>query len=379
MPVPEKKNTIASLQDVIETLKKENKEYQESQTRFKTVFENSRLGNKIISSELKILQVNPAMVELLGYTTKDEIIGSKILDYAPDYCHHDWEILRDKLWQKSTTSFSLETCLLKRNGTLIWCQVTSILFPDNGETLGYTIIEDVTERHLLRVQKEEFISVASHELKTPITTLILSLQLMDRKMNIGTVITEDMIKLRSSADKNATKLSHLVNDLLNSTKIDHGQFSLNKSTFVMADVIDGCCTHVRLEGKYTINYTGDHSLIVYADQYKIDQVLVNFVNNAVKYSPESLEILINVEKIPGFTKVTVTDHGRGIAADNISKLFNRYYRIGTEHHYASGLGLGLYISSEIIKKHGGEIGVDSVIGKGSSFWFTIPDDTSNNI
>ena len=366
-------NTIASLQDVIETLKKENKEYQESQTRFKTVFENSRLGNKIISSELKILQVNPAMVELLGYTNKEEIIGSKIFDYAPDYCHHDWKILQEKLWQKSTPSFSLETCLLKKDGTTIWCQVTSILFPDNGETLGYTIIEDVTEKHLLRLQKEEFISVASHELKTPITTLILSLQLMDRKMNIGVSVTEDMIKLCSSADRNATKLSHLVNDLLNSSKIDHGQFGLNKSIFVMADVIDGCCTHIRLEGKYTIDYTGDHSLKVNADHYKIDQVLVNFVNNAVKYSPESLGILIHVEKIPGFTKVIVTDHGRGIAPENISKLFERYYRIGTEHHYASGLGLGLYISSEIIKKHGGEIGVESVIGKGSSFWFTIPD------
>jgi PAS domain S-box-containing protein len=372
MPILKSK-TIAHLQNAIETLKKENFEYQDSQTRFKTVFENSKLGNKIISPELKILQVNPAMVQLLGYDTKEEIIGTKILDYAPDYCHKDWKILQEKLWQKSMPSFSLESCLLKKDGTLMWCQITSILFPDNGETLGYTIIEDVTEKHLLRTQKEEFISVASHELKTPITTLILSLQLLTRKMNIGSDVTEDMVKLCNNADKNANKLSHLVNDLLNSTKIDHGQFSLNKSAFVVADVIDGCCTHIRLEGKYTITYTGDHSLTVYADQYKIDQVLVNLVNNAVKYSPDSMEILIHVEKIPGFTKVSVTDRGKGIAPENIAKLFDRYYRIGTEHHYASGLGLGLYISAEIIKKHGGEIGVDSVLGKGSTFWFTLPD------
>jgi PAS domain S-box-containing protein len=372
MPILQNK-TIVHLKNAIETLKRENLEYQESQTRFKTVFENSKLGNKIISPELKILQVNPAMVALLGYDNKEDIIGSKILDYAPDHCHKDWKVLQEKLWQKSMPSFSLETCLLRKDGTLIWCQVTSILFTDNGETLGYTIIENVTEKHLLRIQKEEFISVASHELKTPITTLILSLQLIIRKMTLGIVVTEDVIKLCDSADKNATKLNHLVNDLLNSSKIDHGQLDLNRSSFMLADVIEGCCTHVRLEGKYQITYTGDHSLMVYADKYKIDQVLVNFVNNAVKYSPASLEIIIHAEKIPGFTKVSVTDRGWGIAPENIVKLFNRYYRIGTEHHYASGLGLGLYISSEIIKKHDGEIGVNSDIGKGSTFWFTLPD------
>jgi PAS domain S-box-containing protein len=357
----------------IRSLHKEIAELKENQTRFKTVFENSRLGNKIISPDLKIVQINMSLVHLLGYTEKEELIGKAILDYAPEHCHKDWKLLQGKLWEKALPSFSLETCLIRKDGTIVWCQVTSILFADNGETLGYTIIEDVSERHDLRTQKEEFISIVSHELKTPITTMKGSLQLMSRKMKDNPVVTDDIFRLCDNAERNVTKLTHLVDDLLNSSKIDHGQMSLNKSTFALADVIEGCCTHIRLEGKYKLIYTGDHSLIVNADHYKIDQVLVNFVNNAVKYAPLSMEILIHVEKVPGFTKVTVTDHGEGISPENIPKLFTRYYRVGTENHYASGLGLGLYISAEIIKKHHGNIGVDSVVGKGSSFWFTLPD------
>lgn len=340
--------------------------------RFETVFENSLLGNKIISSDLKIQRVNPALVRLLGYDHQKDLIGTRILDYAPEHCHKDWKLLQEKLWEKLMPSFSLETCLHKRDGTLIWCQVTSILFDDQEQTFGYTIIEDVTEKYYLRLQKEEFISVASHELKTPITILKANLQLIDRDMVINQPVSNKLMKFFALAARNLTKLNHLVDDLLSSTTIERGELVLNKSEFKMAGVIEGCCTHIRLEGKYKITYTGNHALKVYADQYKIDQVLVNFVNNAVKYCPKSLEIIIHVEKVKDATRVSVTDAGQGIAPENLTKLFERYFRAG-KGNFTTGLGLGLYISSEIIKRHGGEIGVDSVIGKGSTFWFTIPD------
>jgi PAS domain S-box-containing protein len=376
------KNTIAELRAENERLKsKEYRDeiisadlkYQESQTRFRTVFEASRLGNKIINSDLKILQVNAAMVALLGYSSKDEIIETAILDYTPPEFHKDWRFLQTKLWEGASPSFSLETCLQQKDGNRIWCQVTSILFPDNGNTLGYTIIEDITEKNKLRLQKEEFISVASHELKTPITSLQATVQIINRLVNEETGISATLKKMAGNAERHTKKLNRLVADLLNSTKIEQGQLTLNKIIFTLADIIDEHCSHIQLKGDKRIKYTGDHSLQVTADLHKIDQVLVNLVNNAVKYAPESEELIVHVEKIQGTTKVSVIDHGNGIPPESLDKLFNRYYRVDANNTQISGLGLGLYISSEIIKRHGGEIGVESKLGEGSTFWFTIPD------
>jgi PAS domain S-box-containing protein len=346
--------------------------YQESQTIFKTIFESSRLGNKIINSDLTIVEANPAMVSLLGYAAKEEIIGKRIIDYAPEGMQKDWKVLQEKLWQNATPSFSLETCLMRKDGEIIRCQVTSILFADKGETLGYTIIEDVTEQHKLRVQKEQFISVASHELKTPITSLKAIAQLINRFLKSEGHVSDRLLRLGRDSDRQITRLIHLMDSLLSSTRLDQGQLSLNKSIFGLNEVIDGCCSHIELDRKHHLVFQGDHAVEVYADEHKIDQVLVNLINNAVKYAPQSTEIIVQVEKIEGFTKVSITDHGEGIPEESLSKLFNRYYRVEQSSNLP-GLGLGLYISSEIIKRHGGTMGVESVLGTGATFWFTIPD------
>ena len=100
--------------------------------------------------------------------------------------------------------------------------------------------------------------------------------------------------------------------------------------------------------------------------------MINFVNNAIKYAPESKEIRVNIKKVNDLVKVSVTDEGPGITEDRVPHLFDRYYRVDSTGLKYSGLGLGLYISAEIIKKHKGEIGVYSEPGKGSTFWFTLP-------
>jgi signal transduction histidine kinase len=108
-------------------------------------------------------------------------------------------------------------------------------------------------------------------------------------------------------------------------------------------------------------------------------VLVNLVNNAVKYAAGSFEIVIDAKQINGLTKVSVSDFGKGIAHENLTHLFDRYFRLSNDNNKTSGLGLGLYISAEIIRLHGGEMGVESVLGEGTTFWFTIPEDTTEQI
>ncbi|MDB5152600.1 MAG: hypothetical protein JWR54_1351 [Mucilaginibacter sp.] len=229
---------------------------------------------------------------------------------------------------------------------------------------------DIHELRLLQQQKDDFISIASHELKTPITALKANLQVLDRmKDNPSHTMLPNLI---GQANKSLDKVTVLVEDLLNATKVNEGQLQLNKKLFTIAKIIDDCCHFIRMEGIYTIITEGDKKLQIWADAERIDQVLVNLVNNAIKYAPESKTIRVFVEKVNNMAKVSITDKGPGITADKLNLLFDRYYRVATHGIQGSGLGLGLYICAEIIKKHKGKIGVDSELGKGSIFWFTLP-------
>jgi signal transduction histidine kinase len=228
---------------------------------------------------------------------------------------------------------------------------------------------DIEELRLLQQQKDDFISIASHELKTPITSLKASLQLLDRMKDNQSA---KMSALIVQANKSLQKVNLLIEDLLNASKVNEGQLHINPRNLVLCQVIADCIQYFVNDGGYMITTTGDESVEVYADSTRIEQIIINFITNAIKYAPDSKEILISIEKINGMAKVSVTDQGPGIPADKQRFLFDRYYRVDNSGSQYTGLGLGLYICAQIIKVHNGEIGLDSEIGKGSSFWFTLP-------
>ncbi len=229
---------------------------------------------------------------------------------------------------------------------------------------------DIQELKLLQQQKDDFISIASHELKTPITSLKASLQLLDRMKD--NPLSPMLPKLITMANKSLDKMNSLIEDLLDASKANEGQLHINQQPFVISKMIEECCYYVRVEEIYTITTEGDIELEVYADAVRIEQIIVNFINNAIKYAPGSKEIRINIEKINDTAKISVSDKGPGIPPEQVRYLFDRYYRVDSSWSQHNGLGLGLYICAEIIKKHNGQIGVDSVLGKGSTFWFTLP-------
>jgi len=229
---------------------------------------------------------------------------------------------------------------------------------------------------MLEQRKDDFISIASHELKTPITSLKASIQLMERFKSDSDSVMLD--KLISQSNRSMDKISHLVNDLLSVSRLTEGQMGLNKTLFPVADMLNSCCGHVRAGGKQELRFEGDADLKVYADEHRIDQVVVNFVNNAVKYAPNSPVIYLRAEQVGEGVKISVRDTGPGIPLDQQAELFDRYYRADHNLTPNSGIGLGLYISAEIVRRHAGEIGVESQAGMGSIFWFTLPSNPENS-
>lgn len=229
---------------------------------------------------------------------------------------------------------------------------------------------DIQELKLLQQYKDDFIIIASHEIKTPITSLKASLQMLDRiKDNPSSAI---LPKLIVQANRSLDKVNVLIEDLLNASMANQGQLHIRGQRFILSELIKTCTDNTYTEQVHTITTEGDMQIEVFADIIRIEQIVINFINNAMKYAPESKEINICIEKADDMAKVSVLDKGPGIQPEKIRYLFDRYYRAESSESQYSGLGLGLYICAEIIKKHNGQIGAESELNKGSTFWFTLP-------
>ncbi|WP_432326205.1 ATP-binding protein [Mucilaginibacter sp. P25] len=289
--------------------------------------------------------------------------------------HPDDLELRNNAHKTALTTGKLfyEARIIWPNGSLRWIRAQGKVYYGsiNKPLRILGTLLDITEFKHLQQQKDDFISVASHELKTPMTSIKASMQLLDRLIKVDPS-SDKIPQFINRGNSSLNKMQQLVDSLLNVSKITAGQLALHKTHFLAAQMINECCDHVRLAGTHELELTGDTDLELYADRQRIDQVVVNFVNNAVKYAPDSNRIVINISKQDNMAKISVQDFGRGIPPENIPHLFERYYRVDTSGIQYSGLGLGLYISAEIIELHGGEMGVESEVDKGSTFWFTIP-------
>lgn len=241
---------------------------------------------------------------------------------------------------------------------------------------GIGTFMDVTTRRMITQGKDDFISIASHELKTPVTALKATLQLLQRSHE--KLPGETRGRLLDQSTKSLEKLSNLVSDLLDTSRIEQGHFRLDKNPFNLSELFNDCSSNLGDSPKQEIIFEVGTDQIVNADNQQIGQVMTNFINNAIKYAPQSEKIIVKAEKISNEEiKISVKDNGPGIPKEKLTHLFERYYRTNYQGQKFTGLGLGLYISADIIKKHGGKIGVESEMGKGSIFWFTLPVENSD--
>ncbi len=221
-------------------------------------------------------------------------------------------------------------------------------------------------------QKDFFISMASHELKTPITTTKGYIQiLMSRYKDKGDDFLKNSLEI---VNKQIITLTTLIAELLDLSKIKAGSLQLRREHFCITHLI----SEILKEIKHTapdcvIVFTNEDDADVYADRGRIGQVLINFLTNAIKYSPNCNEITLSSKVTGNIITVSVTDSGIGINKTDQKKIFQRFYRVaGKDEKTFPGFGIGLFIAAEIIQRHDGTIGVDSEPGKGSAFYFSLP-------
>jgi len=218
-------------------------------------------------------------------------------------------------------------------------------------------------------KKDEFIGIASHELKTPLTSIKAYLQMLGRA-NLG----EKERHFVSKANRQTTKLSSLIADLLDVSKIQAGSLKLNYAPFLLSDLINESIESVlHMYQSHTINRPENiEAVSLMGDKLRLEQALINLLVNAIKYSPGSKTIDISLSISGNKVIINVTDYGIGISKENQSRIFEKFYRAEELSPIFSGLGMGLFIACEIVKRHRGDIKVQSQINGGSTFSIIVP-------
>ncbi|MBE9600622.1 hybrid sensor histidine kinase/response regulator [Pedobacter sp. MC2016-24] len=233
------------------------------------------------------------------------------------------------------------------------------------------LLDEIEFRKKAERKKDEFISIASHELKTPLTSVKGYVQLLGRSIDKGDI--ETVKKHLSKAQVQLDKLNDLIADLLDISKIESGKLKFNKKYFNLDQVLDNVIEVMhQANPEFTITRSGKAPKALYGDEMRIEQVIINFLTNAIKYSPGTNRIQVNVQVREDMLYLGVKDYGIGIDPELQKNVFEKFYRVEETAIHFQGLGIGLYISAEIINRHGGEVGVESELGNGSEFYFTLP-------
>ncbi|SDE04922.1 His Kinase A (phospho-acceptor) domain-containing protein [Mucilaginibacter pineti] len=224
-------------------------------------------------------------------------------------------------------------------------------------------------RAVAEAKKDEFFNMVSHEFKTPLTNIKAIHQLLEKKTDKA----DKIYPFLANASNSIKRLEKLIADLLDVTKINSGQIDLNIAAFYFADALTNSIANVELTAdKHEIILENTVELLYPGDQFRIEQVLINLLTNAIKYSPDATLVIVSAKTDAKHIIVTVQDFGIGIAKKDIDQLFQRFYRVSEIAMNYQGVGLGLYIAAEIVRKHKGTFSIESEPGKGSSFKFSLP-------
>lgn len=342
-------------------------------------------GSAIVSTDARdqILSWNRAAEVIFGYS-KEEMIGKNLADLAPQNHPTELRDLRTKV-ELTGPLRNLEVRRRRKDGSVINVALAvSPIKQKFDEIVGFLYIaKDITEakryerrlRQLDRM-KSDFVSNVSHELRTPLTAIKGSVDNMLDGITgpINERQTRYLVRIKSNADR----LGRLINELLDLSRIESGKIDLKPANLPMVALAKEVAEGLRpmaaeklmsLEVSHT-----DDEVVAWADRDKLIQVFVNLVGNAVKFTPSHGRVTIVVEKDrQEVVRVSITDTGPGIPEEELDKIFDKFYQVAqVNKEKTKGAGLGLAISKALVEMHGGRLWIESEVGKGSVFSFTVP-------
>lgn len=274
---------------------------------------------------------------------------------------------------KTGEAFEAENRYLRWDGKYRWHLSRAVPLKDESEEIVFWVgtATDIEDQKQEMERKDEFIGVASHELKTPLTSLKGYIQLISgyKKEQVPPAVKQYIEK----AGVAVNKLQRLVNDLLDVSKINAGRLEYATSVVNLRDLVATSLESAQhMYPEYDFENQAAAPFKITGNAERLEQVVMNFINNAVKYSQVNKKIIIKTESIENIVRLSVTDFGIGLSAAQIERIFERFYRVEDQKFMTGGLGMGLYISTEIINNHNGKIGVQSELGKGATFYFDLP-------
>lgn len=377
---------LSTLRHTEETLRQLETELRKSKEQLEVILESIADGISVQDAHGNVVYMNNTGAELCGFDSPQEALRkskfSKKQGKVIQYEIQDEEgnpYPQDKLpcnraLRGEKNPQAIVQYYDKRTNTRRWSLMKARpIFDEKGKVqFAVDVFSDITQQYEMEKRKDEFISMASHELKTPVTSLKVYMEVLQKqleKQSNGSPVSY-LGKMHAQLDK----LTKLIKDLLDISRIQTGKLEFHYETFPIDELIKEITDNVRLTTrKHTIVISHKANVLLTADRDRISQVLINLLTNAIKYSPQADKIVVAAKKDAHEAIVSVRDYGIGISKEHHYKIFERFYQIkGAAEKTFPGLGIGLHISNEIVKRHGGKLWVESAKGKGAMFQFALP-------
>lgn len=362
-----------------------HKEIKEREERYKQIANLMPAKITSTNAEGEVFYFNQSWLDFTGLTLEELQKEGWVNLLHPE---EKEEVVRN--WQysaKTGEEFEMEIRLRDQQGDYIWHLSRAIAFKDAGGKINLWVGACTEIQKIKREEKrkEDFLKLVSHELKTPVTSIKGYAQTLLGMLKEEGEINYKNLPLISSLeriDNQVSRLTRLISEMLDLSRLEESQLELQKKSFSVNKLVDECIRDIEYSNKESkIKAIHTDNFNIYADYDRIGQVIINFITNAIKYSPEDKNIEISVFKNnENEGTVKVKDYGIGLADKDKLNIFKRFYRVsGDNEETYSGLGIGLYLAKEIINRHGSHIEVLSEKGNGSSFIFAFPIDSENKI